>query len=135
MQQAHIVLVEDNPADVMLVELALSTARIPHKLTRFETGVDAVRSLCNAKELSSPPDAIRLDLNTPRSDGFKVLADLSASANLTGVPIALFTSSKARSDKNKAELQHVRYIEKPSQLQDFLAIVGEAIKEMLVSRR
>lgn len=131
---ANIVLIEDNPADVMLVELALEGAGIPYELRRFETGVDAVASLCAPGGTSTRPDAILMDLNTPRSDGFEVLAQLATSPGLRAVPIALLTSSKSRSDKNKAGLYNARYIEKPSQLDDFLSIVGTAVKEMLALR-
>jgi hypothetical protein len=47
------------------------------------------------------------------------------------VPIAILTSSQATSDRHRADLQHVRYIQKPCQLADFLATVGQAVKEML----
>jgi CheY-like chemotaxis protein len=118
----------------MLVELALKEAGITHELTRFETGVEAVESLCESRGAAINPDAILLDLNTPRSDGFEVLGKLTTSPRLSTVPIALLTSSRARFDKNRAELHGVRYIEKPSQLQDFLSAVGQAVKEMLASR-
>ena len=47
------------------------------------------------------------------------------------MPLAILTSSRARSDKHRAAIQGARYIEKPSQLKDFLAVVGQAVKEML----
>jgi CheY-like chemotaxis protein len=135
LKQAHIVLIEDNPGDVLLVELALEEAGITHKLTRFETAAEAAERLCEPKgEEAINPDIILMDLNTPQSDGFAVLARLTTSANLSAVPIALLTSSKARADKDRARLQGARYIEKPSQLQDFLSQVGRAVSEMLMAR-
>jgi CheY-like chemotaxis protein len=74
---------------------------------------------------------ILLDLNTPRSDGFQVLIKLKQTPRLADVPIAILTSSQATSDKHRAALQNVRYIQKPSHLQDFLATVGQAVKDML----
>jgi len=133
-ERAKIVLIEDNPSDVLLVELAINEAGITHELTRFETGIDAVEGLCGPKGAALHPDAILMDLNTPRSDGFEVLGKLTTSPHLSAVPIALLTSSRARFDKNRAALHGVRYIEKPSQLQDFLFAVGHAVKEMLASR-
>jgi CheY-like chemotaxis protein len=134
MEVANIVLIEDNPGDVMLVELALKEAGIKHELTRFETGLEAVENLCGSKEIAVRPDAILLDLNTPRSDGFEVLGNLTTSPGLSDIPIALLTSSKARFDKSRAELLRVRYVEKPSQLHEFLSVVGHAVSEMLASR-
>jgi chemotaxis family two-component system response regulator Rcp1 len=77
------------------------------------------------------PDAILLDLNTPRSDGFQVLATLKQAPRFAGVPIAIITSSRATSDNHRARLNGTRLIEKPSQLAAFLSTVGEAVKEML----
>jgi len=128
----HIVLIEDNPGDVFLFEMALKENDIPCRLTQFDTGVDALQVLCESATADAfIPDAILLDLNTPRSDGFSVLIKLTQSAHLSHVPIAILTSSQASSDKHRAALQGVRYIQKPSQLADFLTTVGKAVREML----
>lgn len=131
MEKARIVLIEDNPGDVLLVEMALRENGIAHELTQFDNGMEALRVLCGQSSEVPVPDAILLDLNTPRSDGFHVLIQLMQSARLSHVPIAILTSSRASSDKHRAVLQGVRYIQKPSQLLDFLATVGLAVKEML----
>lgn len=131
MDKARIVLIEDNPGDVLLVEMALKENGIPYELTQFENGAEAVRVLCAPGSDVPVPDAILLDLNTPRSDGFHVLIQLMQSARLSHVPIAILTSSRASSDRHRALLQNARYIQKPSQLADFLTTVGQAVKEML----
>lgn len=134
---ARIILVEDNPGDVFLVELALQENGIEYLLTRFETGDEAVRALCLEPPAANsvPPDAILLDLNTPRSDGFEVLNKLKEMPRFADVPIAVISSSRAASDKHRTALQRTRYIEKPSQLADFLSTVGQALKEMLLARQ
>jgi CheY-like chemotaxis protein len=97
----------------------------------FESGRDAVRVLCSAADDLVVPDAILLDLNTPSTDGFEALHQLKDCPRLSRVPIAILTSSRAQRDKHRAALQGARYIEKPSQLQDFLSSVGNALREML----
>jgi CheY-like chemotaxis protein len=78
------------------------------------------------------PDAILLDLNTPKSDGFGVLSRLRETSRLAKVPIAISTSSQATSDQARiASFRDVRNISKPSQLEAFLSTVGGAVKEML----
>jgi two-component system response regulator len=131
MNSAQIVLIEDNPADVLLVKLALEENGIAYSLTEFESGQDAVQALCTPSEDAVVPDAILLDLNTPHTDGFEVLHKLKAFPRLSHVPIAILTSSRARNDKHRASIQGARYIEKPAQLQEFLSSVGRAVKEML----
>jgi CheY-like chemotaxis protein len=131
MKPARIVLVEDNPGDVLLFEMALKENGIPCELTLFHNGTEALRALSALEGTALVPDAILLDLNTPRSDGFQVLIQITQSPRLSHVPIAILTSSKASSDKHRAVLQSVRFIQKPSHLEEFLATVGAAIKEML----
>ena len=135
MNISKIVLIEDNPADVFLVEMALKESRIPYEMIRFTNGEEAVRSLCQTDGSMAEafqPDAILLDLNTPKSDGFEVLGKLRLTPHLFDVPIAIITSSQAKSDKHRVSLiGHTRYIEKPTQLDEFLATVGEAVKAML----
>lgn len=132
MKASQIVLIEDNSADVLLIELALKENGIPFELTRFKDGQEAVDSLGAAATKSFHPDAILVDLNTPRSDGFEVLGKIIQNPYLSGVPIAVITSSQAGSDRHRTSLMGVvRYIEKPSQLEEFLSTVGRAVKEML----
>ena len=135
MKTAQIVLIEDNPGDVFLVEMALQANQVPYHLMRFETGEDALAALCTPEGTPGHdfhPDAILLDLNTPKSDGFEVLGTLRRNPNLADVPIAIITSSQARSDEHRTRLMgDIRYIVKPSQLEQFLSTVGVAVKEML----
>ena len=134
MSAARIVLIEDNPADILLVELALKENGIPYEMTKFASGREAVRVLC-APEGSAEdpliPDVILLDLNTPKSDGFQVLIQLKQSPRLAQVPIAIISSSAANSDRHRSDLQSVRYIQKPSNVETFFATVGQTVKEML----
>lgn len=127
-------LIEDNPGDVYLVQFALKESDLKCHLTTFANGQEAVRALCQVQtpETAFAPDVIFLDLNTPKSDGFEVLVKLQGVSHLVKVPIAIITSSQAISDKTRAaELGAVRYIHKPSQLDEFVSAIGTAIKEML----
>jgi len=134
MKSLEIVLIEDNPGDVHLVELSLKEHEIPYHLTHFECGSDAVLNLCDRASETEIPDVILMDLNTPRTDGFAALVRLRQSARLAAVPIAILTSSRAQVDKHRAAIQGARYIEKPSQLSEFLATIGQAVKEMVSVR-
>ena len=134
MKPARIVLVEDNPGDVLLFEMALKENGISCELTHFNNGTEALRALSAPEATTFVPDAILLDLNTPRSDGFQVLIKISQSPRLSHVPIAILTSSRASGDQYRAVLQGVRFIQKPSHLEEFLATVGGAVREMLDCR-
>ena len=134
MKAAQIVLIEDNPADVFLAELALKESGVTYELTKFKSGEEALRALCPPEGTETSafvPDAILLDLNTPKSDGFEVLIQLKQVPRFARVPIAIITSSQAPSDKHRTSIQGTRYIQKPAQLKEFLTTVGQAIKEMI----
>jgi chemotaxis family two-component system response regulator Rcp1 len=134
MKPAQIVLIEDNSSDVLLVELALKESGVTYELMKFKSGQEALDALCPPEGTETGafvPDAILLDLNTPRSDGFQVLIKLKQSPLLAGVPMAVITSSQATSDMHRAAAQGARYIQKPAQLEEFPATVGQAVKEML----
>jgi chemotaxis family two-component system response regulator Rcp1 len=137
MKIAQVVLIEDNPADVLLVELALKEAGVACELTTFKSGEEALLLLCPPIGMGSDvfvPDAILLDLNTPRSDGFEVLITLKRTPRLAGVPMAVLSSSQAPSDKHRIALQGTRYLQKPAQLTDFLTTIGKAVQEMLAEK-
>lgn len=133
MKPAWIVVVEDNQADFSLIELALQENGVLCEITRFNTGHEALEFLCRRDAAISPlPEAILLDLNTPRSDGFEVLGTLKRTPHLAGIPVVILTSSDAPGDRNRTILMGAaRYISKPSHLEDFLATVGEAVKKIL----
>ncbi len=137
MKAARIVLIEDNPADVFLVELALKESGVTYEMTKFKSGQEALRALCPPEGTETSafvPDAILLDLNTPKSDGFSVLVKLKQSPHLAHVPMAVITSSQAPSDKHRTSLLGTRFIQKPAQLEEFLTTVGHSVREMLEGR-
>lgn len=135
MKPAKVVLIEDNPGDVLLMEMALEENGVTCEIIRFRDGEEALRSLCATNGSAADglrPDVILLDLNTPKTDGFAVLKQLKETPHLAGVPVAIVTSSRALTDKRRAELLGAaRYVEKPSELDQFLSDVGQAVKEML----
>jgi CheY-like chemotaxis protein len=126
---SRIVLVEDNPGDVLLIERALKESGVAFEMTHYRTGDDALEGLGPDR---IAPDIILLDLNTPGSDGFEVLGRLKGTPHLAAVPVAIVTSSRAARDRSRCQrLGAIRYIEKPSNLEDFLTTVGGAVKDIL----
>jgi chemotaxis family two-component system response regulator Rcp1 len=127
---ARITLVEDNPADVLLLKMALQEKGIPFELTCFEDGEEALKHL--SREERDEPDIILLDLNLPMTEGVEVLRRLRSIPKLVNVPVAILSSSASPMDVNRAKSLGVdRYISKPIALDDFLREVGREIEEML----
>ena len=129
-----ILLVEDNNADVHLVQEALSEHRVKHSLTVLHDGESAIRYIeAVDDEASTCPSLVVLDLNLPRKSGRDVLEKMRHSPRCGGIPIMILSSSGADNDKAEAKaLGATVYIKKPSNLSQFLSI-GEVIKELLAT--
>jgi CheY-like chemotaxis protein len=130
LKTSSIVVVEDNPADVLLIRKALEEKGIRCALTCFENGETALRNLSQKGRLL--PDLILLDLQLPTADGIEVLGRISGMPRFSDVPIVILTSSESPSDMQRtARMGAARYIRKPSRLGDFLREVGTGVEEML----
>jgi CheY-like chemotaxis protein len=126
----RICLIEDNPGDIYLLEKALKRHHIAYELTCYADGEQAIRGFSQNDPIV--PDLILLDLKLPRRDGFDVLRDIRSRPWLVGVRVGVLTSSDAEPDRHRVALQGVeRYIHKPVGLEEFLDVVGQAVKEML----
>jgi chemotaxis family two-component system response regulator Rcp1 len=136
-KKAHIVVIEDNAADVILIRKALDENGFAYAITRFEDGEEALQALC--PDTGTPdivPDLILLDLNLPRSEGMDVLRQIRQSPRLSEVPVAILTSSESPGDvRLSAELGADRYILKPAELDHFYKQVGGGIKELLLESK
>ena len=92
-----IVLIEDNLADVYLIERSLRMHEIDFELVRFDNGDEALRYLCPPLELSlERPDLILLDLHLPGTEGPEILKAIGAESRLEGVPVAILTGAGFR---------------------------------------
>jgi CheY-like chemotaxis protein len=132
---ARILLVEDNPADVFLVREALAWNGIKSQLFVVGDGDEAIRFLQEIERTASRcPDLVVLDVNLPRKSGFEVLRRVRASVKCGVAPVAILTSSEAPTDRSEAaRLGASSYIQKPSNLRDFMSI-GEKLKAILTGR-
>jgi chemotaxis family two-component system response regulator Rcp1 len=132
----HILLVEDNPGDVRLIEEALRMHALDYQLHHYETAEEAIRALngCGSNGVQIP-DLILLDYNVPRGDARDILAAAQKNPALAAVPRAVVTSSVAPKDREQAlELGANCFIHKPQDLDSFLAEVGSKIIELLQGR-
>jgi two-component system, chemotaxis family, response regulator Rcp1 len=122
----EILLVEDNPADVVLTEAVLAEAKVANRLWVARDGKEAMEFLRReTRHPGSPrPDLMLLDLNLPRKGGLEVLAEMKADRELRAIPVVVLTTSAAERDVLAAYDQHVNaYITKPVDLDQFVAVV------------
>ena len=129
----RIFLVEDNPADVYLIEQALREHGIAFDLEVAADGKQALsflRSDVNVSEASRPA-LILLDLNLPQHDGAEILQAIRQNHLLSSIPVVVLTSSSSQKDRVLAmQSGATRLFRKPSSLREFMAI-GAILKELL----
>ncbi len=119
----EILLVEDNPGDVLLTKEAFREGRLAHRLSVVEDGEDALHFLRQeGKHADAPrPDLILLDLNLPKKDGRELLAEVKGDPVLRHIPVIVLTTSDAEQDVWRAYKLHANcYLTKPVQMDDFL---------------
>lgn len=123
----EILLVEDNPGDVILTEEAFSEGKISNNLHVVNDGEQAIAYLNkeDGYEDAIRPDLILLDLNLPKVDGREVLDYVKHSDKLRTIPVVVLTSSEAERDIVKTyDLYANSYIVKPISLDEFVRIVS-----------
>jgi CheY-like chemotaxis protein len=132
----RILLVEDNSADIYLVRKALDGAGLAYDLTAIEDGADAMDFVrATAKYAGrAVPDLAILDMSLPKNDGLQILEAIRADAAFASMPVIVMSSSaRPPSHLKLDQLQVMRYIPKPPDLDDFLRI-GLVIRDVLESR-
>lgn len=102
---ARILLVEDNPGDVVLVRRSLLDLGAPHELEVAGDGIEALERLRRGGGAPGV-DLVLLDINLPRMDGHQVLAAVKQDPVLRRTPVVMLTSSSARADVLRAYDQH-----------------------------
>lgn len=126
MAQAHILLVEDNPADVRLTQEILRETSLDFELAVARDGEQAMAMLRRqgAHQDATVPDLVLLDLNLPRKDGREVLAEVKQDPSLRSIPIIVLSTSKAESDVRTCYDLHANcYLTKPVDLNHFAEMV------------
>ncbi len=129
LRQIEILLVEDNPADVLMTQAAFEDFKISNSLHVVEDGEEALEYLRSSGVFAgSPrPDLIMLDLNLPRKNGREVLAEIKSDPALRNIPVVVLTTSKSEQDVLQAYDLHANcYIVKPVGFANFV----EAIKSI-----
>lgn len=124
-RRMHILLIEDNPADVELTRQCFLESRIPNEVHSALNADAAFAFLRRTGQFANAPraDLVLLDLNLPGIDGREILGSLKAAADLQMIPVVVLTTSDADSDIRQAyRLQANSYIRKPVDLDEFIGL-------------
>jgi CheY-like chemotaxis protein len=129
MNEPAILVVEDSPDDVLLLQRAFRKANLINPVQVVPDGQAAIDYLSGVdayadRERFPLPALILLDLKLPKRSGHEVLEWIRAQPGLRRVPIAMLTSSKETSDINRAyDLGANSYLMKPVDFDALLQLV------------
>lgn len=97
-----ILMADDDDDDFLLTQKALKQSKLLNKLNRVKDGEELLDYLHRRGKYESDeyvrPGVILLDLNMPRMDGREALKEIKSDPTLKGIPIVVFTTSKAEED-------------------------------------
>ena len=123
--------VEDDPNDVLLVDLAFRKAGPAISLTVVHDGDQAIdylsgRGIYRDRLVYPLPAILLLDIKLPRRSGLEVLAWIRSREDLRRLPVVMLTSSNQPSDVNRAyDLGVNSYLVKPSALEQLVAMLRQ----------
>src|SRR3989337_1361170 len=127
-RQVEILLVEDDPGDVLMTREAFADYKLRNRLHVVDDGVAAMAFLRQEGEYAgSPrPDLVLLDLNLPKMDGREVLEAIKSDADLASIPVVVLTTSEAEDDVVRSYSLHANaYVTKPVDFERFIQVVRQ----------
>lgn len=123
-----ILLVEDEPDAVTLLQHAFAQAGIRNPVRPVRDGDEAIAYLaghgaCADRSVHPLPALVLLDLKLPRCSGFEVLEWIRANPSLRGLPVVVLTSSREGRDVLRAYAAGANsYLVKPSSLAELIEL-------------
>lgn len=124
-----LLLVEDDPNDIMLFRRAKDKTNLANPLQVVEDGEAAVAYLSGQDQYADRnryplPALVLLDLKLPRKSGLEVLAWLRKQPGLRRLPVVVMTSSKESTDVGLAyDLGANSYLVKPVAFDNLLEMI------------
>lgn len=127
----NILLVEDNPGDILLAREALKeTGLESYELNIVSDGEEALSYLFRREgyESASRPELVLLDLNIPKINGREVLRHVKDDTGLRSIPIIVFSTSEAQHDINTSYELHANcYVTKPVDYDEFVKVITSIV--------
>ena len=123
-----VLLVEDDPGDVLLTREAFEHNKVRNKLHVVHDGEQALAFLRQEGDYAGVPrpDLILLDLNLPRKDGREVLEEIKNDPELRAIPVVVLTTSEAEEDILRSYRLHANaYVSKPVDFDQFIRVVRQ----------
>ena len=100
-----IYIIDDDPVFRLIARKLIEKSGKFSKLEFFENGYDALIAVKNAIANSTPPNAIMLDIEMPKMNGWQFMENFTILPDdkVKGINIYIVSSSIALEDRNKAK--------------------------------
>ena len=129
----HIIIAEDNRADVTLVREALKLHRVDCEMGVINDGAEAIRYF-RALDLDCRlrvPDLVLLDMHLPKHGGEDILKALRSTQRIARTPVVLMTGSSSPAIEEVAQKHAVLYCFFKSCDWEEFAQVGAVVHSLL----
>lgn len=128
-----VVLADDDENIAFLVKTVFKKHNLLNPIVFVRDGDELLDCLLKkgrySSEPCSTPGLIILDLNMPRKDGREVLKEIRSHDHLRGIPIIVFSISKAEKDIYDAyRLGADAYVRKPMGFKEFAEMIQDIIR-------
>jgi len=126
-RKLNLILAEDDHDDRLLFEEAISELPVSVELTTFNNGEELMEWLNNDE--NQLPDALFLDLNMPRKNGFAALGEIKRNIELQDLPVIIFSTATNREMIKQVfkDAAHY-YIRKPGNFWELKELIYKSLK-------
>lgn len=125
-----VVSVEDNPADVRLIQEGVAAVDADIDFRVYNNGQTAIEALIgDGKKVGEPVDLVLLDLNIPGKSGLEILRGLRGDPQFETVPIVAVSSSENQEDIQRVYEESANaYVTKPADPDEFIESIAAVIR-------
>lgn len=126
-RKLNIILAEDDVDDRLLFEEAIDELPVSVELITFSNGDELMKWLTRKK--TKLPDALFLDLNMPRKNGFAALGEIKRDTELQDLPVIIFsTATNMEMIKQVFKDAAHYYIRKPANFRELTELIYKSLK-------
>jgi len=119
----HLLLVEDDDVDAMMMQRAIRKLRPGLRVVRAANGIEALDMIAQDK-----PDLIVMDIRMPQMDGRETLAVLKQGESTCEIPVIMMSTSSAKDDVEFCYRNYSNaYMLKPASGDDSIAAVDKLL--------
>ncbi|MEO8097165.1 MAG: response regulator [Acidobacteriota bacterium] len=126
MSLPRILMIEDNDADIMLLQIVLTKELGEHRFEVIPDGQAAIEFIrLHRNGMHEPhPCVIVLDLHLPRHDGLTVLQEVKQAPALNHIHVVVLSSMATPAQQEQIDALGAYFREKPSNLDAFESLAG-----------